>query len=628
MNYRSEIDGLRAVALLVVILFHAGLQTFSGGFVGVDVFFVISGYLITSIILAQKQDGTFTLVGFYERRARRILPALFAVMFACLPFAWLWMLPTDIKDFSKSVIAVSVLGSNVLFWRESGYFEKAAELKPLLHTWSLAVEDQYYLIFPIFLLLMWRWDKRWIAGSLVVIALISLSAAQWGSFHVPEATFFLFPTRGWEILIGSIVAIYLFTKNNMESGTKTTDQLFSLIGLALIACAVLMFDNNTPFPSAYALLPTIGTACIIVFATPHTWVNKLLSSKPLVGIGLISYSAYLWHLPLFVFARHSKIVEPDSTLLLSLSVFALIPAYVSWKYIETPFRNRQFLKRSVLFSLFLVLTASFICVGLYGYSTAGGINRYSAEDREFAGYDFEKAGQYLRGGFEEKILSAFDGSNRKKVLIIGDSYAQDLVNAVQESDLSDHLQLSTYLIRARCGNLFVEKDLTQNLREVDRPRCLEEGRYKNTRLQELMREADTIWLASSWEYWQVDLLAESIRNLRTVCDGEILVFGRKNFGKFHMKDLLSVSPSNRREIKNVVTKESIRVNLHMKNSLPENVFINVSELLCGEESTCALFTKEGKLISHDGGHLTKDGARFLGQKLSGHPIINGILSSS
>lgn len=628
MNYRREIDGLRALAVVAVILFHAGLQTFSGGFVGVDVFFVISGYLITSILLVQKQEGTFTLLGFYERRARRILPALFVVMFACLPFAWLWMLPSDIKDFSKSVIAVSVLGSNILFWRESGYFEKAAELKPLLHTWSLAVEDQYYLIFPVFLLLMWRLGKRWIVGSLVVVALISLSVAHWGSFHKPEASFYLFPTRGWEILIGSIVAFYLFSKNNMESGRQTTDQIFSLIGLALIGCAVFMFDNNTPFPGAYALMPTIGTALIILFSNPQTWVNKLLSSKPLVGVGLISYSAYLWHLPLFVFARHSKIVEPDPTLLLSLAVFALIPAYVSWKYIETPFRNRHFLQRSILFSLFIFLTTSFIGVGLYGYSTDGGLDRYSTEDRELAGFDFEEAGRYVRRNFDEKILAAFNGSDQKKVLIIGDSYAEDLLNALQESTLSTQLQLSTYHVSPRCGNLFIEKDFSQSLRDVDRPSCIKEGWYGNTRLLELMREADAIWLASSWQYWQVELLKESIQNIKNKFSGEVVVFGRKNFGTINMKDILRVSPGNRREIRSTMSGENMRVNQFMRTVIPEETFIDVTELLCDGGSSCPLFTDVEKLISYDGGHLTKDGARYFGQKLSVHPVIRKFVSSN
>ncbi|MBL0010644.1 MAG: acyltransferase [Nitrosomonas sp.] len=202
MVYRQEVDGLRALAVLPVILFHAGFQTFSGGFVGVDVFFVISGYLITSIILAEKQAGTFTLINFYERRARRILPALFVVMVACLPFAWLW-LPQDMKElFAKPGCCFRLCFKRV-FWQTSGYFETAAELKPLLHTWSLAVEEQYYLLFPIFLMLTWHLGTRWILAMLAVAAVVSLAAAQWGSAVEPAATFYLLPTRGWELLIGA-----------------------------------------------------------------------------------------------------------------------------------------------------------------------------------------------------------------------------------------------------------------------------------------------------------------------------------------------------------------------------------------------------------------------------------------
>ena len=156
MRYRAEIDGLRAVAVLPVILFHAGFQQFSGGYVGVDVFFVISGYLITSIILVEKQAGTFSLINFYERRMRRILPALFFVMLACIPFAWLWLTPNNFRYFSQSVLSVTVFLSNVYFWLRSGYFDLASEFKPLLHTWSLAVEEQYYLVFPLFILLIWK----------------------------------------------------------------------------------------------------------------------------------------------------------------------------------------------------------------------------------------------------------------------------------------------------------------------------------------------------------------------------------------------------------------------------------------------------------------------------------------
>ena len=212
MNYRREIDGLRALAVLPVILFHAGFETFSGRFVGVDVFFVISGYLITSIILYDMEAGTFSLIRFYERRARRILLALYFVIFACIPIAWLWLLPPDMKNFSQSLVAVSVFASNIFFWIESGYFSTAAEYKPLLHTWSLSLEEQYYVLFPLFMLLAWHLGKKWIVGLLIVMAIVSLTAAQWGSLNIPSATFFLLPTRGWELLFGTFIAFYYHQK--------------------------------------------------------------------------------------------------------------------------------------------------------------------------------------------------------------------------------------------------------------------------------------------------------------------------------------------------------------------------------------------------------------------------------
>jgi peptidoglycan/LPS O-acetylase OafA/YrhL len=202
VNYRAEIDGLRALAVLSVILFHAGFDGFGGGFVGVDVFFVISGYLITTIIISELNEGQFSLVNFYERRARRILPALFFTIILCIPFAWFWLLPSDLRDFSQSLIAVPIFSSNILFWRESGYFHAAAELKPLLHTWSLAVEEQYYIFFPLFLMFFWRLGKFWISALLSVVFVVSLAVAQWASVEMPEAAFFLLPTRGWELLIG------------------------------------------------------------------------------------------------------------------------------------------------------------------------------------------------------------------------------------------------------------------------------------------------------------------------------------------------------------------------------------------------------------------------------------------
>lgn len=206
--YRPEIDGLRAVAVLPVILFHAGFDLFSGGYVGVDVFFVISGYLITSIILREMEQGKFSIARFYERRARRILPALFFVIVCCLPFAVIWMASGEIKRFGQAMIAVSLFASNVFFWKTTNYFAPAAEEEPLLHTWSLAVEEQYYVLFPLFLMLCWRFGRSRLFWLTALAALLSLGLAEWGWRNQPVANFYLLPTRAWELLAGSLLAFF------------------------------------------------------------------------------------------------------------------------------------------------------------------------------------------------------------------------------------------------------------------------------------------------------------------------------------------------------------------------------------------------------------------------------------
>jgi peptidoglycan/LPS O-acetylase OafA/YrhL len=394
MIYRREIDGLRAIAVLSVILFHAGFATFSGGFVGVDVFFVISGYLITSIILAEKQSGTFSLANFYKRRAKRILPALFFVLLVCLPFAWLLLFPADLKQFSDSLISVSTFLSNVYFWKNSFYFDTAAELKPLLHTWSLAVEEQYYVLFPLFILVTWKWGTRWMMALLALIGLISLGAAEWGSFNALSLSFYLLPTRAWELLIGVLLGFYLFKKENNESARNRINQLISVIGLLAIAYGVCVFDQQTPFPSLYTLVPTTGAGCIILAADQKTVVGKILGSKPLVGIGLLSYSAYLWHQPLFAFARHASVDEPSQMLLTTLAVVALILAYLTWRFIETPFRQTNVHAKSVFLCSFLGL-ALFAAVGAALPHLGGPYSKFTEEQ--------EKLYSYISYNFDEKV---------------------------------------------------------------------------------------------------------------------------------------------------------------------------------------------------------------------------------
>jgi peptidoglycan/LPS O-acetylase OafA/YrhL len=349
MRYRPEIDGLRALAVLPVVLFHAGLPGLPGGFVGVDVFFVISGYLITRQIVEEKRAGTFTLAGFWERRARRILPALFAMMALCLPLAWAWLTPGDFAAFARSVAATTLFASNVLFWRGSGYFGEAAELQPLLHTWSLAVEEQWYPLFPLAIVALWRLGRRGLFAVLATVALGSLALSQWAALERPAAAFFLLPGRAWELLAGALLALHGHEPEASRPATpRRSAQAAALAGLALLAIPMLVYDRHTPFPGLAAIAPVAGALLAIRFATPDTIVGRMLSDPRLVAIGTFSYGTYLWHQPLLAFARHRTGGEPDPLLLAGLVIasFALGRASLAW--VERPLRDRSRIGRRTL----------------------------------------------------------------------------------------------------------------------------------------------------------------------------------------------------------------------------------------------------------------------------------------
>jgi len=333
MRYRREIDGLRAVAVLPVIFYHAMPDVAHGGFLGVDVFFVISGYLITSIIISEIERGSFSILGFYERRARRILPALLVVMVATIPFAWMWMLPNQITDYARGLIAVPLFGSNFLFWSQSGYFSPATELKPLIHTWSLAVEEQFYLFFPLFLAVTWKLGRKILVPAIAIILIISLAGAQWASFDHPRANFLLAPSRAWELLSGSLCAFWLSRPN-----PKIYSSVLSALGLILVASSMVMFDGTFHTPGLVTVFPVLGTTLIIIFTGPNTFAGYILSGGIVVRLGTISYSAYLWHQPIFAFAR-IRSFEPLGLIdYLFLTALSICLAYLTWKFIENPFR--------------------------------------------------------------------------------------------------------------------------------------------------------------------------------------------------------------------------------------------------------------------------------------------------
>lgn len=387
MKYRPEIDGLRAVAVLPVILFHAGFASFSGGFVGVDVFFVISGYLITSIIVKDFEAGRFSAWDFYERRARRILPALFLVMLCCIPFAWMWMTAGELKAFSNTLVSVILFVSNIRLWQQSGYFDTSAELKPLLHTWSLAVEEQYYIIFPIAIMWLWRLGRRNIIGSIALVAILSLALSEYASRYYPAFSFYWLPTRAWELMAGALCS-FVFLKPSL-----LRDNVLSVAGFAAIGVSVFAYDATVPFPSLYALLPVLGTCAVLLFAGQHTLIGCLLSLKPIVGIGLVSYSAYLWHQPLFAFARIRSLHEPAWQLMLLLAASSLILAYLTWRFVETPARRRgawPLPDRRTVFAFFGVAGAAFIAAGVVGHFASGFPLRVPDEAATLARYSDDR----------------------------------------------------------------------------------------------------------------------------------------------------------------------------------------------------------------------------------------------
>jgi len=361
LKYRSEIDGLRALAVAPVILFHAGFELFSGGFVGVDIFFVISGYLITTILIEDIENNRFNILKFYERRARRILPALIFVTVATVFASWALMNHIELRKFSNALIGVATFSSNIVFWKTEGYFNDSLKLNPLVHTWSLAVEEQYYVLFPIFLFFAWRFGKSRVFWIISIIAALSLALSEWGWRNHATANFYLAPTRAWELFAGSITAFVVQKRGVHASNT------LSLLGIAAILFAIFAYDENTPFPSVYSLVPVIGVVLLILFADKETVAAKLLSTKLFVGIGLVSYSAYLWHQPLLAFGRlQVKTINLPVYISITIITLSVFFGYISWRYIETPFRNRNFLTTKTIFSLSI---AALVVLGGMGLLT-------------------------------------------------------------------------------------------------------------------------------------------------------------------------------------------------------------------------------------------------------------------
>lgn len=652
MKYRSEIDGLRAVAVIPVILYHAGFKSFSGGFIGVDIFFVISGYLITTIILNDMDSGKFSIVNFYERRARRILPVLFFVILCCLPFAWIWLMPNYYKEFSDSLSAVATFSSNILFWRESGYFATGADLKPLLHTWSLAVEEQYYVIFPLILMLLYKLRKRWIFGFLMIVAFVSLSLAQVGSVKWPSSTFFLLPARFWELTIGALTAfvfIYKPEQINKIRSKRILSEVMGFVGLLMIFFAMFTFDHNTPFPSVYALIPTLGTAFLIAFASPASLMGRILSLRPVVGVGLISYSAYLWHQPLFVFARHGSLEEPSVRLLLFLSGLSLLLAFISWKYIETPFRNKKVFSRKFIFSFAVVGSVLLFSWGAAGHINDGFVKRKTSSGEEYGVIaDKIRVNHGLNKICDWKFTTDPEcrTADNPEILVWGDSYAMHLVKGIISSKSDVRLIQMT---KSQCGPFINFSPLNASYGLDMAKKCIE---FNDDVLRWLRENKSVKYVVMSSILFQYvgdgnqTLSGDTVSGASYEKLREKLVETMDYLESIGVQPVfISPTPFNGNDIGHCLLRHEF-----LGGSLDECSFNysdtsvsyqNVSNMLTeiGKTHRVVLLSDgicpNGKCESHvgstyiyrDNGHLSVDGSAWLGKEMDFYGLISGNISA-
>tara|TARA_B110001452_G_scaffold127258_1_gene105722 strand:+ start:424 stop:2301 length:1878 start_codon:yes stop_codon:yes gene_type:complete len=623
LTYRPEIDGLRAIAVCAVILYHAeitifGHQPFKGGFIGVDIFFVISGYLITFIILEEIiTTGSFSFKYFYERRIRRILPVLLFIMLVTLPFAWRYLLPTSFIDFSKSILYSIGFSSNFYFHYSGLEYSVQGLQHPFLHTWSLSVEEQYYILFPIILLITFKYFRKYLIHILIFGFIVSLSLAEWSSRNYPSASFYFLHTRMWELLAGSILA-YFEIKKEDRSQNKVFNLILPFTGLILIGHSILSFNDEMLHPSFYTLSPIIGVCLIIWFSSKDEFITKVLSTKLFVGIGLISYSLYLWHYPIFVFVGKLNIPEGGIFKKLSIGVFIVILSIISYYFIEKPFRSRKIKFKKIFIFLFLkLLLIISICVYFLNLKFHPFHTKYLSDNRNFiVNYDYNNF------------------SNKENVFIIGNSYADDLLHIFSNNkrlvdDYYFYITLGDIVdanYQIKCLIAFLERKkfiCDKNLFSF---------------IQTQYEKSDYVVFAEGFNFGNTYLGSDFDKII------EYLNKDKKKFIVFlddvRGADILDIFIHRNRKLPNSNELDDLEYIFFQKVTnwrkkdfkkikdklLNKNIkFITRSEIFCDYSiKKCPLIENDNKLYI-DAGHITNNGAKYFSKKID--LIINRLINN-
>ena len=602
MTYRKEIDGLRALAVLPVVFFHAGFELFSRGFLGVDIFFVISGYLITSLILREQSLGTFSIINFYERRARRIIPALFLIMIVCIPFAIYLMQPDDLENFGQSLVATTLISNNYLLYLTSGYWDLASEFKPLLHTWSLGVEEQYYILFPILMMLAWKIGLKIIFFTFLLLSSLSLvhfyNLSSQDNFGFNNESFLLLTSRAWQILFGAIAAIFLFKfKESKFLNSNLTSEIFSLIGIGCLIFSLFLFKESSFYQGVFSFSAVIGTLLIILFSKETTFSTRFLVMKYVVGLGLISYSLYLWHQPIFAFLRIISLEKPSEIFLLLSVVLALIISLFSYR-LERFFRDKKAISSKAFFSLGLVCLLLIVGTGLYLHQSEGFYKTYpELENSELKGeYSNTNDGYVISAS--RFLNKEFVYEKKSNLLITGDSFARDFINMGESNGYFSNYELS--------------------LKELN---CFNNNEISPESYKDPFNNADMVVISYRVlrSEKEKSCFLNQLKYLQSL-NKEFIVIGTKDFG-YNLNRPLKRKMYDYRAL---VSEEILLFNRYLIETIPEKNFVDVLGIIADKDNRVRLFTAERKMVSVDRAHLTYFGAKEIGQTVFEDPLLEDL----
>ena len=622
LNYRPEIDALRALAVIAVILYHAkvflfGYLIFPGGFLGVDIFFVLSGYLISSLIYQElKNHNKINFRYFYERRIRRILPALIVVILVTTIFAWIYILPVSFVDYAKSIIYSLGFSSNFYFYFSGQeYGAQSGLLKPLLHTWSLSVEEQFYLVFPLFFLFSFRYLKKHIFLFFFLIALVSLIISEYLADYNQSLNYYLLISRIWEILCGAMLVFIEDWKKIRISNFFSN--FFVFLGLVLIISSFFLIKTTQGHPSVNSLFPIIGTMIVIYFSKPKTFMNFFLSNKVFVGIGLISYSLYLWHYPFFSFYR--IYVLDRGALHYPVIVFMIfLFSILTYYFIEKPFRDKNKIPLDKIIKLLtsivgILLIASFIVIKKDGFKERfPKLDKFTLDNHHYIN---EARLKNIEIG-----IPNFTNEQKTKILIFGNSLGQDLFNSfILNKDLFSDYEFSIIYNQVHCLiNIMKDKKL-----------C---GKEITSQSFKNLKKADIVLISTDYYPEDMKILDETIKYLKKINKKVIIttqhpLFYHKNekslLDEFYIKnkrlpndkELLLIENNKFLSTNNVIIEQENKIlkKIAIKNKI---IILNKMDYLCDQnEKKCFTMTKDSDKIHLSTDHVTLSGAKFLGKRI-------------